>query len=243
MNAAIEAAHAGEQGKGFVIVADKIRKLAEDTSENSKIIGGIVEEVTESIDTTVSLAVQSSDSLDKILDSSKSVAALVNEITNANSELDLGRRDILTVLKNLNEITFTVQNLSNEQTEISTKVGTQISSVDKLAVDVSVAINNVNTEINNLSESIESVSELISSNRDKIGNAKTSIHAIQNLFENIDKLVNIFITNNDYKNDEALKEAEKKSRKDEKKKPEEYEKATILERIKISISNRKGNKN
>ncbi len=238
MNAAIEAAHAGEQGKGFVIVADKIRKLAEDTSENSKIIGGIVEDVTESIDTTVSLAVQSSDALDKILDSSKSVATLVNEITNANSELDLGRRDILGVLKNLNEITFTVQNLSNEQTEISTKVGNQISSVDKVAVDVGVAINNVNSEISNLLESIESVSELISSNRDRIGNVEVSIHEIEGLFDNISKLVNIFITNDDYKNEVATE------LKEDKKKSDQYERIDIIDRLKNLIAGRKkGNKN
>ena len=210
MNAAIEAAHAGEQGKGFAIVADKIRKLAEDTGENSKIIGGIVQDVTDSIEHTVSLAVQSSDSLEKILDSSTSVALLISEITNANSELDLGRRDILNVLKNLNQITFTVQNLSNEQTDISNKVGSQIASVDKLAADVGLAVDNVNRETSGLLDSITSVSTLISYSKEQVNNLEISIDTMKKVFSNIDKLVNIFVTDEDVEKEIEIRMSSKK---------------------------------
>ncbi len=210
MNAAIEAAHAGEQGKGFAIVADKIRKLAEDTGENSKIIGGIVQDVTDSIEHTVSLAVQSSDSLEKILDSSTSVALLISEITNANSELDLGRRDILNVLKNLNQITFTVQNLSDEQTDISNKVGSQIASVDKLAEDVGLAVDNVNRETSGLLDSITSVSTLISYSKEQVNNLEISIDTMKKVFSNIDKLVNIFVTDEDVEKEIEITTSRKK---------------------------------
>ena len=99
MNAAIEAAHAGIHGKGFAVVADKIRKLAEDTGENSKIINDIIEETTQAIDNTVALAFRSASSLDKILDGSNTLAELISTISDANDELDVGRREILMLWK------------------------------------------------------------------------------------------------------------------------------------------------
>ncbi len=211
MNAAIEAAHAGEQGKGFAIVADKIRKLAEDTNENSKIIGGIVQDVVDSVERTVILAIQSSDAIEKILDSSQSVSDLIGEITNANSELDLGRRDILSVLKNLNQITFSVQNFSNEQTDISEKLNSQILSVDKLAIDVGYAVDSVNNETGELLQSIRSVSSLVVGSKDKVHNLEDNMGEARAVFNDIASLVNVFITTDDDEDSENVQSENKKA--------------------------------
>ena len=194
MNAAIEAAHAGEHGRGFTVVADKIRKLAEDTGENSKIINEIIEETTQAIDHTVSLAFKSSESMEKILEGSNTLADLISTISGANDELDIGRREILMNISNLNNITEDVQELSLKQMQMSSAVSQNISSVDKLAEDVVNVVNTAETEMKELVNSIENVSNLSSTSSNNMEIMDKRIKELQYIFLQLYKLVISFKT-------------------------------------------------
>ena len=194
MNAAIEAAHAGEHGRGFTVVADKIRKLAEDTGENSKIINEIIEETTQAIDHTVSLAFKSSESMGKILEGSNTLADLIATISGANDELDIGRREILMNISNLNNITEDVQELSLKQMQMSSAVSQNISSVDKLAEDVVNVVNTAETEMKELVNSIENVSNLSSTSSHNMETMDKRIKELQYIFLQLYKLVISFKT-------------------------------------------------
>ena len=79
LNAAIEAARAGEHGKGFAVVADEVRKLAERSQEAAKEIGDLA-------GNSVSTAERAGKLLDEIVPSIQKTSELVQEIAAASSE-------------------------------------------------------------------------------------------------------------------------------------------------------------
>ena len=114
MNAAIEAAHAGEAGKGFAVVADEIRKLAENSGEQSKTISAVLKKIKTSIDL---ITKSTSVVLDRFGTIEKEVEIVSNQetqIRNAMEEQGAGSRQILEAIGSLNSATSLVQKASAE---------------------------------------------------------------------------------------------------------------------------------
>ena len=100
LNAAIEAARAGEQGRGFAVVADEVRKLAERTTEATKKIANMIKGIQKDTDVAVKvmqngntevtegiqLADSAGESLKEIVVSSLEVLKMINQIATANEQ-------------------------------------------------------------------------------------------------------------------------------------------------------------
>ncbi|MCL2293338.1 MAG: methyl-accepting chemotaxis protein, partial [Spirochaetes bacterium] len=114
MNAAIEAAHAGESGKGFAVVADEIRKLAENSGEQSKTIGSVLKKIKGSIDKITASTENVLKKFEAIDSSIKIVADQEENIRCAMEEQGHGSKQVLDGMVNVNEITRQVRSGSNE---------------------------------------------------------------------------------------------------------------------------------
>jgi methyl-accepting chemotaxis protein len=98
LNAAVEAARAGEHGRGFAVVASEVRKLAERSQAAAQEIGTLSTE-------TVKSAQQAGEMLTRLVPDIKRTAELVEEITAACREQDVGSAQINQAIQQLDQVT------------------------------------------------------------------------------------------------------------------------------------------
>jgi methyl-accepting chemotaxis protein len=177
MNAAIEAAHAGDSGKGFAVVADEIRKLAESAGQSSHSISQIIKNITASVMETDKNVGASMEAFDRITREVSDTVNAFTEIEQSVAELNTGGQQILESTNQINDVTVSIRSGSMEiksGTEVMLKSSTQIREIsEKVSSGMAESTTGANEIVKSmqvmvtLSQNLNDIVEELQSNFDR----------------------------------------------------------------------------
>lgn len=157
MNAAIEAAHAGDAGKGFAVVADEIRKLAETTGENSTEIAKVLQKVIEKIKSAVDMSGKTQSAFETIEREISDVISALDEISTSTHELKSGGGQILEAMTVLRDSSVSVKNSVDDIDKGSDEMEESMGSVRHLSDLVIQEIEGIGTGMESIKAAADEV--------------------------------------------------------------------------------------
>ncbi len=168
MNAAIEAAHAGDAGKGFSVVADEIRRLAETAGEQSVSIGTELSSIKATIAEVVTASVESEESFNLVSSSISTTDELVRQVDHAMAEQREGSRQILEALRDMNDAAEAVRTKAQSMAHDAEQARTGMTMLLDTTVTIRGSMDEMGAGAEQINKAAQSVSQLAESTRESI---------------------------------------------------------------------------
>ena len=154
MNAAIEAAYAGDLGRGFAVVAGEVRKLAESSAENARHIGESLASLIDAIEGMGRNVNDTGNTFRVIRQDVVGVSQAMKDISLSVSELDSGSEGFLSYINRMKELTYSVDDSVHQVNENEQIVSSNIGELGAFVDEVADGLGEISTGTNVISETM-----------------------------------------------------------------------------------------
>ncbi len=171
LNAAIEAARAGEQGRGFAVVADEVRKLAERVTDATREIASLIDTVQKSVGESIKateegirevaegtqLAEEAGKALEQISESVQTVAQQIEQISAAAEEVSASSDEMVKTIDGLSGVVEQNSAATEQMSANSTEVTEAMNGISEVIEQNSAAIQEMSASAEEMSAQVEQV--------------------------------------------------------------------------------------